>query len=56
MVRIESRPLPGNPWKYYFYVDLDGNLADQHIATALDELKQYTTSLRLLGNYHRQEN
>ena len=56
MVRIESRPLPGNPWEYYFYVDLDGNLADQHIATALDELKQYTTSLRLLGNYHRQEN
>ena len=56
MVRIESRPLLGNPWEYYFYVDLDGNLADPRIAEALAELKNYTTSLRLLGNYHRQEN
>ncbi len=56
MVRIESRPLLGNPWEYYFYVDLDGNLADPRITETLAELKNYTTSLRLLGNYHRQEN
>lgn len=39
MVRIESRPLLGNPWEYYFYVDLDGNLADPRITETLAELK-----------------
>lgn len=53
MARIESRPLPGNPWEYYFYVDIDGNLKDYNILAALQELKACTYSFRLLGNYER---
>lgn len=53
MARIESRPLPGNPWEYYFYVDIDGNLRDYNILAALQELKACTYSFRLLGNYER---
>lgn len=55
MARIESRPLPSTPWEYYFYVDIDGNLEDQNIIRALDELKCYTNTFRLLGNYERKE-
>ena len=55
MARIESRPLPGNPWEYYFYVDIDGNLGDYNILAALQELKAFTYSFRLLGNYERKE-
>lgn len=56
MVRIESRPLLKNPWEYYFYVDLVGNLSENRVTEALAELENYTMSLRLLGNYQHQEN
>lgn len=55
MARVESRPLPGNPWEYYFYVDIDGNLGDYNVLAALQELKATTDSFRLLGNYERKE-
>jgi chorismate mutase/prephenate dehydratase len=53
MARIESRPLPGNPWEYCFYVDIDGNLGDYNVLAALQELKVSTDQFRLLGNYER---
>ena len=46
MLRIESRPLKETPWQYYFYVDFEGNLQDQNIIQAIDEMKAYTKMLK----------
>lgn len=51
MLRIESRPLKQTPWEYYFYVDFEGNLENQSIILALEDMKAHTNTLRVLGNY-----
>lgn len=51
MLRIESRPLKATPWEYYFYVDFEGNLENQNIILALEDMKTHTITLRVLGNY-----
>lgn len=51
MLRIESRPLKATPWEYYFYVDFEGNLENQNIIQALEDMKAHTITLRVLGQY-----
>jgi monofunctional chorismate mutase, gram positive-type, clade 2 len=51
MLRIESRPLKETPWEYYFYVDFEGQLEDVSIIQAIESIKAYTNTLRILGNY-----
>jgi len=51
LVKLESRPTPGNPWEEVFYVDLEANLADLQVKEALEELKEYTQYVRILGCY-----
>ncbi|RZG07661.1 chorismate mutase [Pseudoalteromonas sp. CO348] len=51
MVKLESRPVPGNPWEEVFYVDLLANIADSQVQIALEELKDHTQFVRLLGCY-----
>ncbi|MGH9683549.1 MAG: prephenate dehydratase [Candidatus Acidiferrales bacterium] len=51
MVKIESRPIPGSPWQYRFYLDLQASLADADTRAALNELKECTDSARVLGCY-----
>lgn len=49
LTKIESRPLPGRPWEYLFYLDVVDS--GQGIATALDELRGFTSDVRVLGRY-----
>jgi len=51
LMKIESRPIPGSPWSYCFYLDLQASLKDRATREALDELKQFTDSVRVLGCY-----
>lgn len=51
MTKLESRPLHGNPWEELFYVDLEGNLRDPAMASALDTLARRTRYLKVLGCY-----
>jgi chorismate mutase/prephenate dehydratase len=51
MVKLESRPVPGNPWEEVFYVDLLANTAEKHVQSALEELKDHTQYVRILGCY-----
>ena len=51
MTNIESRPIPGRPWEYYFHMDITGHLTDQAVQNALGDLPEDTTDCKILGNY-----
>ncbi|WP_125779057.1 chorismate mutase [Pseudoalteromonas rubra] len=51
MTKLESRPVPGNPWEEVFYVDLQANVADKQVQSALESLKEHTQFVRILGCY-----
>jgi prephenate dehydratase len=51
LLKIESRPIPGRPWQYRFYLDLEASLRDPGTRAALDELKECTDRIRILGCY-----
>ncbi len=54
MTKLESRPKPNEPWKYQFYLDIEGNIANPEIKVALQELEQEASSLKVLGCYPAQ--
>lgn len=51
MSKIESRPIPATPFQYRFYLDLEGHAAADTLRAALDEAREHTTELRVLGTY-----
>jgi len=51
LTKLESRPLHGKPWEYFFYVDFIGNVEDPNCKNALRHLEEMTTFLRILGSY-----
>jgi len=51
MSKIESRPIPATPFQYRFYLDLEGHAATDTLRAALEEAREHTTELRVLGTY-----
>ena len=51
LTKLESRPRPGSPWQYYFYIDFEGNETDAPVAEMLKSLEQSAQELRVLGSY-----
>ncbi len=50
MNKLESRPIPGKPWQYMFFLSLDipvQSLFDE----AMEDLKEYADDIRVLGKY-----
>lgn len=56
MAKLESRPKPNTPWKYLFYLDIEANINEPDVATALSELQSKADSLKVLGCYPTQTN
>ena len=51
MTKIESRPIPEQPFEYRFFVDFEGNLADAAVENALLGIEEEAARLKILGNY-----
>jgi chorismate mutase/prephenate dehydratase len=55
MTKLESRPIPGNPWEEMFYIDVEGNVEDGPVQNALDALRGITRYIKVLGCYPSEE-
>ena len=52
LIKIESRPVIGYPWRYYFYIDFENTNPDSFvIEPLLQELQNHSLFFRLLGIY-----
>ena len=51
LLKIESRPLPGRPWEYHFYLDVMGSIQEEKLRQALNHLEEVCTFVRVLGSY-----
>ena len=49
--KLESRPMPGEAWKYMFFADLQGEPAEQTHRAAMEKARSLCSSLRVLGSY-----
>ena len=51
MTHLESRPLKGRPFEYFFHIDVMGNLSDPATARVLHNLAEHCNYFKILGNY-----
>ncbi|MGH9612221.1 MAG: prephenate dehydratase [Bryobacteraceae bacterium] len=51
LAKIESRPLRGKPWEYFFYLDLIGRDEEPRVQNALKHLAELADFLSVLGSY-----
>lgn len=51
LMKIESRPLSGKAWEYFFYIDFGGNLMEEKTREILAGIERECSYFRLLGNY-----
>lgn len=49
--KIQSRPVPGDSWKYIFFIEIEGHPTDRNMVQALDDVKRLTKFFRVLGSY-----
>jgi len=49
--KIESRPSKRKLGEYFFFVDIEGNLKDNNLKKAIDNIKSKTNILKILGSY-----
>jgi prephenate dehydratase len=51
LLKLESRPEGGRPWRYRFYLDLEAGAEEPAAVAALAELSSHASYVRLLGTY-----
>ena len=51
LTRIVSRPVPGQPQTYVFYVEVEGAETDPSVALALGSAKRQSRSISILGSF-----
>ncbi len=56
MSKLESRPLPHEPWRYSFYLDIEANTSNPKVEEALIDLAKEAEELKVLGCYSKEMN
>ena len=51
LTMIESRPTKMAAWSYIFYIDVQGHLKDVNVQKAVNQLKEMSLFVRILGSY-----
>ncbi len=51
ITKLESRPIPGNPWEEMFYLDFEGNIQDATTKEALQDVTKKVRFIKTLGSY-----
>jgi chorismate mutase/prephenate dehydratase len=51
LMKLESRPLQGKAWEYFFYIDFSGNVNEKGTRDILADIEKESSYFRLLGNY-----
>jgi prephenate dehydratase len=51
LLKIETRPVTGQPWQHRFYLDWQASMSDSEVVSALAELRARADEVRLLGCY-----
>ena len=51
--KIESRPIPGKSWEYFFFADFEGAMDEMELNKALQAAANCARELRLLGRYKK---
>ncbi|MCL4365295.1 MAG: prephenate dehydratase [Candidatus Marsarchaeota archaeon] len=53
LLYIQSRPIPGTPWEYNFYIDCDSGIWEKKMRDAVKELCESSDFVKVLGSYKR---
>ncbi len=53
LTSIQLRPMPGKPWEYLFFIELQGHCSDEPVAKALATAARVALSHRVLGSFPR---
>jgi chorismate mutase/prephenate dehydratase len=51
MVSLHSRPIPGEPWRYQFLIDIEGHAEQPVVARALEDVEARAALVVVLGSY-----
>ncbi len=51
LTKLESRPLPATPWRYCFYLDVEGHAVSEPVSGALRAIRAKAKEFQLLGTY-----
>lgn len=53
LTRLESRPIKGEPWKYWFYADVElkNGQDEKDVGELLEKIRPCTNEARVLGTY-----
>lgn len=51
LTKIESRPIRDQVWQYVFFIDMEGHIKQEKLASILKKVKENTSWYRELGSY-----
>ncbi len=51
MTKIESRPSQRKAWEYIFFIDVEGNIDEERVNKAVEEIKGRCLFMKILGSY-----